>query len=184
MLCERCTLQVKRILSDLAIGFDSVELGMALLKRPISQKQKTQLKEGLLNCGLDIIEDNKSILIEKIKTSIINIIYNGDELCNIKLSEYLSNKLQYNYTYMANVFSQETGTNLSDYIIAHRIEKAKSMILYDRFTISEIAWKLNYSSVAHLSNQFTKITGLRPSQFKKNTHKTLKPLTPAAVMQN
>lgn len=181
MVCERCILQVKRILSDIGAEYESVQLGVACFKNNISEEQNKKFKMHLLSCGLDIVEDNKSILIEKIKTSIINMIDDDEELSNIKLSAYLSHKLHYNYTYMANVFSQETGINLSDYIIALRIERVKAMMLYDSYTISEIAWKLNYSSVAHLSNQFTKITGVRPSQYKKSKQRLLAPLANSVV---
>ncbi len=174
---------VKKILDDLGIAYSKVDLGVAELKHPITTQQKTKLKEVLVVWGLDLLEDNKGILVEKIKNRIIHMIHDDATICSIKTSHYLSHNLNYNYTYLANVFSQYTGICLSDYIIAHKIEKAKEMLLYDNLTISEIAWKLNYSSVAHLSNQFTKVTGLRPSQFKKSTRKHFTPLDQVGRME-
>jgi len=172
MVSLRCNQLVKKILDDLSIPYHHVEHGHIELKSPIANNQKNLLKEELKSWGLALIEGNKEILVEKIKHSIIDMIRKDAAICSIKTSHYLSHNLNYNYTYLANVFSQETGICLSNYIIAHRIEKAKEMLIYEGLTVSEIAWKLNYSSVAHLSNQFIKVTGLRPSQFKKNNNKT------------
>ena len=183
MVCLRCKMLVKKILDDIGIQYTKVDLGVAELKQNINAAEKEKIKEQLLLWGLDLLEDNKGILVEKIKSSIINMIHNDAEICSVKTSHYLSHYLNYNYTYLANVFSQETGICLSDYIIAHKIEKAKEMLLYEDLTVSEIAWKLNYSSVAHLSNQFTKITGLRPSLFKKNTRKLFTPLDQVGMME-
>lgn len=183
MVCVRCKMLVKKVLDDLGIGYSKVELGVAELKKPLSTLQKSQLKASLHVWGLELLEDNKGILVEKIKSSIINMIHNDATICSIKTSHYLSHYLNYNYTYLANVFSQHTGICLSDYIIAHKIEKAKEMLLYDNLTVSEIAWKLNYSSVAHLSNQFAKVTGVRPSQFRKSTKKLFTPLEQVGIME-
>ncbi len=163
------------------IRYISIELGLVELYHPITSNQKQQLKEILNNWKLDLLEDNKQVLVEKIKCRVINLIFNEDEKSLLKTSYYLSSYLDYNYSYLANVFSQETGIWLSDYIISLKIEKAKELLVNEKLTISEIAWKLNYSSVAHLSNQFTKVAGLRPSQFKKQMHKVFTPsvkLTP------
>ena len=183
MVCVRCKMVVKKVLDDLGINYAKVELGFVELKQSISAQQKTRVKEKLLAWGLDLLEDHKGILVEKIKSSIINMVRDNSMICSFKTSHYLSHYLNYNYTYLANVFSQETGICLSDYIIAHKIEKAKEMLLYEDLTVSEIAWKLNYSSVAHLSNQFTKVTGLRPSQFKKSTKKVFIPLDQVGIME-
>ena len=171
MVCVRCKMLVKKSLDDMELQYNKVELGVVELKQPITQPQKDTLKNLLKIWGLILIENNKEILVEKIKQSIINMIHNDATISSIKTSYYLSHYLGYNYTYLANVFSLETGICLRDFIIAHKIEKVKEMLIYEGLTVSEIAWKLNYSSVAHLSNQFNKVTGSTPSQFKKNTGK-------------
>ncbi|MEP7108751.1 MAG: helix-turn-helix domain-containing protein [Ferruginibacter sp.] len=176
MVSERCRMLVKKILDQMELVYDSVELGVVELKRALTKAQKDTLKNSLKIWGLVLIDDPKKVLVEKIKNSIINLIHNDTTICSIKPSSYLSEYLNYNYTYLANVFSQETGTCLSDFIIAHKIKKAKEMLIYEGLSVSEIAWKLNYSSVAHLSNQFTRIAGLRPSQFKKNNGNLFIPL--------
>ena len=154
----------------------NIELGIVELKQPLTPIEKERLKDTLALWGLQLMDNNREILVEKIKNSIIQLIRNDNNISSAKTSQYLSKYLNYNYTYLANVFSQETGVCLSDFIIAHKIEKAKEMLLYEGLTVSEIAWKLNYSSVAHLSNQFNKITGLRPTQFKKNSTRLSVPL--------
>lgn len=176
MVCLRCKMLVKKILDDMQLPFNSIELGVVDLKHALTVSDKEKLKDTLALWGLQLIDNNKEILVEKIKNSIIQLIRNDNNISSAKTSEYLSKYLNYNYTYLANVFSQETGVCLSDFIIAHKIEKAKEMLIYEGLTVSEIAWKLNYSSVAHLSNQFNKITGLRPTQFKKNSVKISVPL--------
>ncbi|MCW3093540.1 MAG: AraC family transcriptional regulator [Ferruginibacter sp.] len=183
MVCVRCKMLVKKILDDLGCETHKVDLGYVELKQPVSAGQKEAFKEFLQIWGLELIEDNNEILVEKIKSSIMNMIHNDDIMSPLKTSHYLSHYLNYNYTYLANVFSQETGTCLRDFIIAHKIEKVKEMLIYDGLTISEIAWKLNYSSVAHLSNQFNKITGLRPSQFKKENSKFFIPLEQIGMLE-
>lgn len=183
MVCLRCKMLVKKILDDMNLAYSRIELGQVDLLQPLTRYQKDLLKEKLAGWGLSLVEGNKEILVEKIKNSIINMIHNDASISSIKTSHYLSHYLNYNYTYLANVFSQETGICLSDYIIAHKIEKAKKMLMYEDLTISEIAWKLNYSSVAHLSNQFIKVTGLRPSQFKKNNGKAFIPHEQIGMME-
>lgn len=174
---------VKKILDEMELEYNKVELGVVELKQPITKSQKNSLKNILKLWGLVMIEDNNEILVEKIKHSIINMIHNDTTICSIKTSSYLSNYLNYNYTYLANVFSEETGICLRNFIIAHKIEKAKEMLIYEDLTVTEIAWKLNYCSVAHLSNQFNKVTGLSPSQFKKNTGKLFIPLEEIGMME-
>ncbi len=165
------------------LEYAMVELGVVELKQPITKFQRDSLKEILNIWGLGLIEDHKVILVEKIKNSIINMIRNDATICSLKTSHYLSHYLKYNYTYLANVFSQETGICLRDFIIAHKIEKAKEMLIYEGFTVTEVAWKLKYSSVAHLSNQFNKVTGLSPSQFKRNTGKLFIPLEQIGMLE-
>ncbi|MEP7319882.1 MAG: AraC family transcriptional regulator [Panacibacter sp.] len=183
MVCIRCNMLVRKILDDMSVEYWKVDLGLAELKQPINRQQKELLKTTLQIWGLELLEDSKEVLIEKIKNSVIKMIRDDNAVSPVKTSHYLSRYLHYNYTYLANIFSQETGICLSDYIIAHKIEKAKEMLMYENLTVSEIAWKLNYSSVAHLSNQFVKVTGVRPSQFKKSRQSLLTPLEHVGMME-
>ena len=129
----------------------------------------------MLESGLELIEDKKAVIIEKIKNVIIEMIHYEDEIPKVNFSDYLSSKLNYNYTYLANLFSETEAITIEHYIIMHKIERVKELIVYDDLNLSEIAWKLHYSSVAHLSHQFKKVTGLTPSFFKslKNKKKEL-----------
>jgi len=174
---------VKNILDDMDLTYRSVELGMAELDQPITKAQKETLGNLLKIWRLTLIDNSREILVEKIKNSIINMIHNDNSVCAVKTSRYLSNYLNYNYTYLANVFSEETGTCLRDFIIAHRIEKVKEMLIHETLSITEIAWKLNYSSVAHLSNQFTKITGCSPREFKKSSGIFFTPLEKVGMLE-
>ncbi|MFT5641063.1 MAG: AraC-like DNA-binding protein, partial [Cyclobacteriaceae bacterium] len=128
---------------------------------------RTQLKENLLKSGLELLDDKKSILIDKVKNVIIEMIHYKDELPNINYSDYISEKLNYDYTYLSNIFSEVKGITIQHFIIIHKIEKVKELLLYDEFNLTEISYKLHYSSVAHLSNQFKKVTGLTPSYYKQ-----------------
>lgn len=119
------------------------------------------------------MEDKKSIIIERIKNIVVEMVHYADELPKTNFSDFLSKKMDYDYTYLSNLFSEVTGTTIEHYIITHKIERVKELLVYNELTLSEIAWKLHYSSVAHLSNQFKKITGLTPSFFKKIKHKRL-----------
>ncbi len=168
MVCERCKMVIRKVLAELDLPYIRVEPGLIELSQPLSIKQKQALSEGLNNWDLSIIESQNEVLVERIKNSIINIIHNGSEFSNLKISRFLSSHLNYSYTYLSNLFSRETGMCLRDYVIAQKIEKAKYMLITEQLTLSEIAWRLNYSSVAHLSKQFTMVTGFNPSQFKRD----------------
>ena len=157
---------VKQELQKLGLHFVTVKLGMAEIREEITNEQKRKLKENLRNSGLELLEDKKNILIEKIKSVIIEMVHYADELPLVNFSDYISEKLGYNYTYLSNVFSEVKGTTIQHYIIMHKIEKVKELIIYDELTLSEISYKLHYSSVAHLSNQFKKVTGLTPTYYK------------------
>ena len=183
MVCIRCEMLVRKILDDIDVKYWKVYLGVAELKHALNDEQKQKLKDTLAIWGLELMEHGKGILVEKIKSTVITMLENQEVAGSLKTSCYLSRHLHYNYAYLANVFSQETGTCLSDYIIAIKVEKAKEMLTYEDLTISEIAWKLRYSSVAHLSNQFAKVTGLRPSQFKKSSRKLFTQLEPVGMME-
>lgn len=166
MVSIRCKMMVKSELEKLGLHYGAVDLGDVEVLEDISPEQREQLKIGLLKSGLELMDDKKAMLIEKIKNVIIEMIHYEDELPKIKNSIYISEKLNYDYTYLANLFSEATGTTIEHFILIHKIERVKELIIYDELNLSEIAWKLHYSSVAHLSNQFKKITGLTPSFFK------------------
>jgi AraC-like DNA-binding protein len=158
---------VKAELDKLGLHYGIVDLGEVEIEESITPEQNGQLKTALLKSGLELMDDKKAMLIEKIKNVIVEMVHYEDELPKTKNSDYIGEKLKHNYTYLANLFSEATGTTIEHYIIIHKIERAKELIIYDELNLTEIAWKLNYSSVAHLSNQFKKITGLTPSFFKQ-----------------
>jgi AraC-like DNA-binding protein len=162
---------VKSELEKLGLHYTSVELGEAEITEDISSDQFKQLGLSLKKTGLELIDDKKRILVEKIKTIIIELVHYTNDQIKINLSDYLSEKLNYNYTYLANLFSEVKGTTIEQFYLSHKIEKAKELLVYDELNLTEIAYKLHYSSVAHLSNQFKKMTGLTPSHFKNLKHK-------------
>ena len=157
---------VKAELEKLGLHYGDVELGEIEVVEDISPEQLAILGIALKNTGLELMNDKKSILVEKIKTAIIELVHYTDEQIKINLSDYLSEKLKYNYTYLANIFSETKGTTIEQFYLTHKIEKVKELLVYDELNLTEIAWKMHYSSVAHLSNHFKKKTGLTPSQFK------------------
>lgn len=166
MVCIRCKMVVKSELEKLGLHYITVDLGEAVVREEISPEQLTRLGIALKKTGLELMDDKKSILVEKIKTIIIELVHYADEQIKINLSDYLSEKLNHNYTYLANLFSEVKGTTIEQFYLAHKIEKVKELLVYDELSLTEIAWKMHYSSVAHLSNQFKKITGLTPTHFK------------------
>ncbi len=170
MVSIRCKMVVKAELEKLGLEYGLVDLGEADVKE-ITQSQREQLKTGLLKSGLELMDDRKAMLIEKIKNVIIEMVHYADELPRTKNSDYISEKLAHDYTYLANFFSETTGTTIEQFIIHHKIERVKELLIYDELTLTQIAWKLHYSSVSHLSNQFKKITGLTPSFFKSLKNK-------------
>jgi AraC-like DNA-binding protein len=160
-------MMVKAELEKLGIKYVVVELGMVEIFEDLTQEQREQLKVNLHRSGLELLDNKKSILIEKIKNVITEMIHYSDELPKVNYSEYISEKLGYDYTYLANTFSEVKGITIQQFIINHKIERVKELLLYDELNLTEIAYKLNYSSVAHLSNQFKKVTGLSPSFYKQ-----------------
>ncbi len=176
MVSLRCKLMVQEELKKLDIKHLVVELGAVELLQDITQEQREALKHNLLKSGLELLDNKKSILVEKIKNSIIEMIYFTDDEPKTNYSEYLSEKLEYDYTYLSNLFSEVKGITIQQFIIIHKIEKAKELILYEELNTSEIAFRLHYSSVAHFSNQFKKITGLTPSFYRKLKQKRLRNL--------
>ena len=166
MVSTRCKMLVKAELQKLNLHFIVVELGEIEIMETITDEQRTQLNNALKESGLELMDDKKAVLIEKIKNIIIEMVHYSDELPTVNYSDYISSKVGLDYTYLSNVFSEVKGITIQQFIINHKIERIKELIIYDELNITEIAWKLNYSSVAHLSNQFKKITGLTPSHFK------------------
>jgi len=167
MVSIRCKMVVKAALDALGLNYGVVDLGEVDVKGSISAEQHDQLKTTLMKSGLELMDDKKAILIERVKNVIVEMVHYEDEMPKIKHSVYISEKLHHDYTYLANLFSEATGITIEHYIIAHKIERVKELLLYDELNLTEISYKLNYSSVAHLSSQFKKVTGLTPTFFKK-----------------
>jgi len=167
MVSLRCKIIVQQELEKIGIPYLSVELGLVETKDQVSDQERNQLSLNLKRVGLEILEDKRSILIDKIKNVIIEMIHYADELPKINYSDYISDKLGYDYTYLSNMFSEVKGITIQQFIIIHKIERVKEMLLYEKLNLTEISYRLNYSSVSHLSNQFKKVTGLTPSYYKK-----------------
>jgi len=167
MVSLRCKMMVKSELEKLGITCISVDLGMVEVQEDLSDDQLKTFGENLKKSGLELLSDKKNILVEKIKSIIIEMIHYSDEVPEVNDSDYISEKLGYDYTYLSNTFSAVKGITIQQYIIQHKIERAKELLLYDELNLTEIAYRLNYSSVAHLSNQFKKVTGLTPTYFKE-----------------
>jgi len=176
MVSLRCKMMVKAELEKLGILYKTIDLGMVETYENIGDEQLEKLKKNLLKSGLELLDNKKSILIEKIKNVITEMIHYTDEIPKVNYSEYISEKLDYDYTYLANTFSEVKGITIQQFIIINKIEKVKELLLYDELNLTEISDKLHYSSVAHLSNQFKKITGLTPSFYKQLKKKRKKNL--------
>jgi AraC-like DNA-binding protein len=168
MVSLRCKRIVQDELSKLGIHYTFVELGIAEIIENISAGQYEQLRAALLNSALDLIEDKRSVLIQRIKSAIIELVHYSEDRLPIKFSVFLSQKLEYSYTYLANIFSETQGISIEQFYIMHRIERVKELLVYDELSLYEIACKTNYSSVAHLCTQFKKVTGLTISAFKNS----------------
>lgn len=179
MVSLRCKMVVKTELEKLGLNATVIELGEVDIDETLTDENRNGLKIALLRSGLELLEDKKSILIEKIKNIIVEMIHYSEEPPRTNFSDYLSSKLNYDYKYLSSLFSEVKGTTIAHFIIIHKIERAKELLVYDELTLTQIADKLHYSSVAHLSNQFKKVTGLTPSFFKQmknkrmNTHESL-----------
>lgn len=167
MVSQRCKMVVEEALAQLRLRHTAVELGMVHILDGITADQREALKEILLPSGLELLDDKRSILIERIKNVITEMVHFSEEMPKVNYSDYISTKLDYDYTYLSNVFSEVNGVTIQQFIILNKIERVKELILYDELNLTEIAYKLHYSSVAHLSNQFKKVTGLSPSFFKQ-----------------
>lgn len=176
MVCIRCKMLVKSELAKLGLHYAYVELGEADIMEEITREQFSQLGNAIKKAGLELMDDKKSILVEKIKAVIIELVHDNDDQIKVNLSDYLGEKLNHNYTYLANLFSEVKGTTIEKYYLTHKIEKVKELLVYEELTLSEISYRLHYSSVAHLSAQFKKMTGLTPSHFKTLKYKRINSL--------
>lgn len=173
MVSIRCRKVVQEKLENMGLQYKGIDMCEVEVKDNITDLQRQQLKEDLLISGYELMDDQNSDLIEKIKDTIIDIVHYSDELPKIKNSEFLTEKLNYDYTYMANLFSEATGITIEQYIISQKIDRVKTLLLFDKLNLTEISYKLNYCNVAHLSQQFKKVTGLTPTFFKKLKQKKL-----------
>ncbi|MBK7681806.1 MAG: helix-turn-helix transcriptional regulator [Bacteroidia bacterium] len=176
MISNHCKLTVREELKKLGLHFVMLDLGEVELMEDLSAEQLEQLKTALLNSGFELMDNKRAILIEKIKNTIIELVHHTEATIKTNFSDFLSKKLEYDYTYMANLFSEVQGSTIEQFIISHKVERIKELIIYGELNMTEIAWNMNYSSVAHLSNQFKKITGLSPTHFKKMKGKRRSPV--------
>jgi AraC-like DNA-binding protein len=176
MVSNRCKIAVKEELKKLGLHFIVVDLGEVEIMENLSPEQREVVRKALFNSGYELIDDKRAILIERIKNTIIDMVHHSNEQIKTNFSVFLSEKLNYDYTYLANLFSEVQGTTIEQFIILHKVERIKELIIYGEENITEIAWRMNYSSVAHLSNQFKKTTGLSPSHFKQLKDKRRSPI--------
>jgi AraC-like DNA-binding protein len=167
MVSSRCKSAVKEILRKQGLHFVVIDLGEVEIMENITNEQREKIRIDLFNSGLELMDDKKATLVELIKNEIIGIIYSTEADMKISFSDYLSQRLNHTYAHLSNLFSEVLGTTIEQFIIAHKIERIKELIIYGELNLTEIAWKMNYSSNAHLSNQFKKVTGLTPSHFQK-----------------
>lgn len=167
MVCNRCIMVVQNEIEKLGVPVNHIRLGEVTLGRALSASERTILGGALTDLGFELIDDRKSRIIEQVKTTIIDLVHHRDGDRKHNLSDVLSKTLNHDYSYLSNLFSEVEGTTIEKYFIAQKIEKVKELLVYDELTLSQIAQQLNYSSVAYLSNQFKKVTGLTPSHFKQ-----------------
>lgn len=173
MVSLRCKMVVKEELKNLGLHYINVDLGEAEIFENLNNEQHQKLKENLSRSGLELLDDKKNILIERIKAVIIEMVHYSEELPKINYSDHIAERLNHDYTYLSNTFSEVKGITIQQYIIYHKIERVKELLLYDELTLTEISYRMQYSSVAHLSNQFKKVTGLTPSFYKQLKQKRL-----------
>lgn len=176
MVCNRCILVVQNELDKLGIVANNIKLGEITLEKDLTTAEREALENVLDPLGFQVIDDKKSRMIEKIKNVIIDLVHHQDNDAKTNLSDVLSDALHHDYNYLSNLFSDIEGTTIEKYFIAQKVEKIKELLVYDELSLSEIADRMNYSSVAYLSNQFKKVTGLTPSHFKQIREDKRKPL--------
>jgi len=184
MVSNHCKIVVKEELKKLGLHFIFVDLGEVEVMENIAPEQREQLRLALLDIGFELMDNKRAVLVERIKNVIIDMVHYSDEVIKTNFSDYLSEKLNHDYTYLANLFSEVQGTTIEKFIINHKVERIKELIIYGELNISEIAWKMNYSSVAHMSNQFKKVTGLTPTHFKQLKAKRRIPIEDIGNEQN
>ncbi len=176
MVCNRCIMVVQNELDKLGIDVKNIKLGEVTIAEKLSPEEKENLEKALVPLGFEVIDEKKSRVIEKIKNIIIDLVHHQDNGLTTNLSEVLRSQLHHDYNYLSNLFSEVEGITIEKYFIAQKIEKVKELLVYDELSLSEIAFRLNYSSVAYLSNQFKKVTGLTPSHFRQIGEDRRKPL--------
>ncbi len=176
MVCPRCILAVSQILVELNITYKTIKLGEVELVSILNESKKESLSHKLQNAGFSLIDDRKSQLIEQMKTLVVDKIHHSSSELNIKWADYVSDNIHLDYKYLSALFSSVESITFEQFIINQKIERVKELIVYDELTLSEIAFRMNYSSVAYLSNQFKKLTGMTPSELKKSTNKNRKSL--------
>lgn len=176
MVCNRCIIVVQNEMKKLGLKLESIKLGEVTLEKELSSSEKDALESALVPLGFQVIDDKKGRIIEQIKNVIIDLVHYKDNDTKANLSDILSKKLNHDYNYLSNLFSEVESTTIEKYFIAQKVEKVKELLVYDELSLSEIAYRLNYSSVAYLSNQFKKVTGLTPSYFKQIKEEKRKPL--------
>lgn len=176
MVSTRCKMAVKEALKKLGLHFIVVDLGEVDIMETLTSEQQEQLKSALISSGLELMDDKRAVLIEKIQNVILEMVHHSEESPKMNYSDFISEKLDYDYTYLSNLFSEVKGITIQQFIITHKIERAKELLCYDELNLTEISFKLHYSSVAHLSNQFKKVTGLSPSHYKQLKDKHRKPI--------
>ncbi|MDD4721056.1 MAG: AraC family transcriptional regulator, partial [Bacteroides sp.] len=176
MVCDRCIMVVRQQLTHLGYEFLSVELGTVSFSQPLTQQDIKTLKDSIEPLGFEVIDDKRFQLIEQVKNLIVKLVHYKNNDLKVNLSQYIASQLHQDYSYISNLFSELEGTTIEQYFIAQKIEKVKELLDYDELSLSEIADTLNYSSVAHLSTQFKKVTKLTPSQFKQRKQEKRKPL--------
>ncbi len=167
MVSNRCKMAVKAALKELGLHFIVVDLGEVEIMETLSPEQRQALHLALKESGLELMDDRRAVLIERINNVITEMIHHTEEMPKVNYSEYISQKLGYDYTYLSNIFSEVKGITIQQFVILHKIERVKELLLYEELNLTEISYRMHYSSVAHLSNQFKKVTGLTPSQFKQ-----------------
>lgn len=176
MVCNRCIMVVQHELDKLNINVKHIALGEVITEKELTHSEKKKVQASLEPLGFELIDDKKSRLIEKIKNIIIDLVHHLDNNTKRNLSDILSEELHHDYNYLSNLFSEVEGATIEKYFISQKIERVKELLVYDELSLSEIAFRLNYSSVAYLSNQFKKVTGLTPSHFKQIKEIKRKPL--------
>lgn len=159
MVSHRCKMAVVQELKKLGLRYNTVDLGIVDLQDDLTKEQRNALKQALFSTELELIEDKKDIMVEQIRNAVVEVIHDLENKIEVPFSTFLSNKLKLNYTYLSNLFTKSEGVTIAQFIIKNKIERVKELIQYNELSFSEIAFELHYSSIAHLSNQFKKITG-------------------------